>query len=188
MHWGHALAVVLAGAAGAASAQTLPWPDQRAAPAPPMTASPATMPPARAPATPPPALGQQQPCVAEFVRLRGEVEKHSNAAKAANQRKAPREDICKQVSAMVAADTRWVKYSEDNASSCGIPADVVRQIKASHTRMLGVRKQVCEGPTAGRPALPSLSEALGTTRLPAPDTTTTRRGGTLDTLTGNPIR
>jgi len=129
------------------------------------------------------------PCVAEFSRLRGEVEKRGAAAKAINDRHGSREDLCKALTTMVAAEGKWVSYSEKSQASCGIPPDLIKELKTNHDHMLKVRKQVCDaGATAAGPAAPSLSEALGTSQLPARDNTTTKRGGTLDTLTGNPIR
>lgn len=210
MRWGRAAAIatcLAAGVAGAA-AQTLPWPGEKpeggAAPWPgdkPGAAAPAApaAPAMAAPAAPPPMMGgpsmapqQQQmpPCLAEFTRLRGEVEKHGAVAKAINDRHGSREDLCKAITTMVAAEGKWVSYSEKNRANCGIPPNIIKQIKTNHEHMLTVRKRVCDtGATAaGAPPAPSLSEALGTSQLPARDNTTTKRGGTLDTLTGNPIR
>jgi hypothetical protein len=50
------------------------------------------------------------------------------------------------------------------------------------------REKICAAAPAGGAAVaPSLSDALGTTRLPTPETTKTGNG-TLDTLTGNAIQ
>ena len=49
-----------------------------------------------------------------------------------------------------------------------------------------IRGKVCAaGPQAGPPAAPSLSDALGTTQMPTPQTEKRKGSGALDTLTGN---
>jgi hypothetical protein len=42
------------------------------------------------------------------------VQKRGLAAKAAGQRKASREEMCKNITAYSAAELKWVTYSEDN--------------------------------------------------------------------------
>jgi hypothetical protein len=74
-----------------------------------------------------------------------------------------------------------------HSGCCGIPGEVVSQLKQVHARTEQARTNVCAaGPAAAGPALPSLSEALGTTRLPVE----TKKTGAnyLDTLTGNVIQ
>ena len=133
----------------------------------------------------------QQQCILEFNRLRGEVDKKGQVAKAISQRKGSREDLCAAVTGILGAETTWVKYAKTNASSCGIPPQIIKQLDGGHANLVKLKEQVCNGGGAagGGPRAPSLSEALGTTtRLPDKDNTSVKRGGTLDTLTGNPIR
>src|SRR3982074_1081985 len=67
-----------------------------------------------------------------------------------------------------AAEHNWIKFSEDNRAKCGIPKEAVNQIKGVHVHTADARKKICAtGPQAGAPAAPSLSDALGTSRLPA---------------------
>ncbi len=134
--------------------------------------------------------GGAPPCFTEFSKLRIEVEKRGAAAKAANERKAPREEFCKVVSALAGAAEKWAKYTEKEAKGCGIPGDAVTQIKAESEHLGKLKTQVC---TAGAPAAagpPSLSEALGTDRMPIDDgnKATAKRGGVLDSMTGAPVR
>ena len=183
-----------------AAAQTLPWPTDAprpAAPAPwPGTAAPAPSPmpaPAMSPmgAGPPPQAspfgggGEMPPCMAEFTKLREDVQKRGLAAKAASQRKVAREEMCKHITAFSAAELKWVKFAESNVTSCGIPVQVVSQLKEMHGHTEQTREKICAaGPSAGPP---SLSDALGTTRLPTPETAKPG-SGTLDTLTGSAIQ
>jgi hypothetical protein len=125
------------------------------------------------------------PCMAEFAKLRDDVQKKGLAAKAAGQRKVSREEMCKHITAYSAAELKWVKYTETNVQSCSIPAEVVQQLKQVHTNTEQTKERICAaGPSAGPP---SLSDALGTTRLPTPETTKSG-SGTLDTLTGSAIQ
>jgi hypothetical protein len=129
--------------------------------------------------------GGAPPCMAEFARLREDVQKRALAAKAAGQRKVSREEMCKHITAYSAAELKWVKYTEANTSSCGIPAEVAQQLKQVHSNTEQTKEKICAaGPTAAAP--PSLSDALGTSRLPTPETTKSG-SGTLDTLTGSAI-
>ncbi len=121
--------------------------------------------------------------MAEFAKLKDDVQKRGLAAKAAGQRKPPasREEMCKHITAYSAAELKWVKYTEANVTSCGIPSEVVSQLKQVHSNTEQTKEKICTaGPSA---APPSLSDALGTSRLPTPETTKSG-SGTLDTLTG----
>src|SRR5215471_232856 len=131
------------------------------------------------------AAAQTPPCRAKFAELRDDVQQKGLAAKAASQRKASREEMCKHITAYSAAELKWVKFTETNVTKCGIPVQVLSQLKEVHGRTEQTKEKICTaGPAAGPP---SLADALGTTKLPTPETT--RSGsGTLDTLTGNAIQ
>jgi len=173
------------------------WPDSRQASAPAGVAPASVGPPAGPSAMgfgPPAQQPGENPCMAEFTRLRGEVEAKGRVAKAVSQRKGSREDLCSAVGAIAAAQTRWVKFAVGRASSCGIPPDVIKQLKEGENHLFQLRKAICSGappPGAGPPPAPSLAEALSSTpyQSSASDSTAPKkRGGVLDTLTGTPIR
>jgi hypothetical protein len=179
-----------------AAAQTLPWPTDS-----PRTGTPAPWPGERAPVSPMPAptmapmaavpqappfgggAGTPPPCIAEFAKLREDVQKRGLAAKAAGQRKVSREEMCKHITAYSTAEQKWVKYTENNVQTCGIPSEVVQQLKQVHLNTEQTKEKICAPAPAA--AAPSLSDALGTWRLP-PDTKKSA-GGTLDTLTGSAL-
>jgi hypothetical protein len=209
MRAGQRLSLIVAAAmlpACQAGAQTLPWPTEApraAATAPwPGAGAPAPMPGTMAPpmgAGPPPMSPQASPlgggggggvppCMAEFTKLREDVQKQGLAAKAAGQHKATREEMCKHVTAYSAAELKWVKFTESNVVTCGIPAQIAQQLKQTHAATEQTKEKICAAGPAAAPAAPSLSDALGTTRLPTPETTKAGGGGTLDTLTGNAIQ
>jgi hypothetical protein len=162
------------------------WPDQHAPAAapPPMMGAPGMSPMGGG-------GGGAPPCITEFTKLRGEVEKRGAAAKAANEHHAPREEFCKVITALSVAAEKWAKYTEKEAKGCGIPGDAVTQIKNESEHLGKIKTQVCNaggGPAAAGP--PSLSEALGTDRMPIDDgnKATAKRGGVLDSMTGAPNR
>jgi hypothetical protein len=182
-----------------AAAQTLPWPTDApragtAAPwpgerAPPASSAPA---PAMSPMGAPPMAspfgggGGAPPCMAEFARLREDVQKRGLAAKAAGQRKVSREEMCKHITAYSAAELKWVKYTEANTAGCGIPPEVAQQLKQVHSNTEQTKEKICTAGPGPSNAPPSLSDALGTSRLPTPETTKSG-SGTLDTLTGSAL-
>ncbi len=133
-----------------------------------------------APAAPPPACQQ-------LLTLRDETKKNAEAIKVANDRKATVQEACKLFRAFLASETKLIKGIEDNATLCGVPAEVPKQLKAEHSRAGQVGKQVCDAAAQGpRPAGPSLSDALGASPT-MPDGANNRGGSTFDTLSGNAL-
>ena len=130
---------------------------------------------------------QQQvpPCVQEFIKLRDDTEKKANAIRAASSRKAPPQEACKLFVVYSAAETKMLKYAVENQTWCGIPAQIVDNIKKSHTQTDAIRVRVCQAAAQPRPTGPSLSDALN---APITDANNIKTGrGTFDTLTGTPL-
>jgi hypothetical protein len=177
MHrWGIAL-ILLAGSAQAAGAQVGGFSTGPGfGPSPGFSASPGF----GAPAAPPPACQ-------ELLTLRDETQKHGIALQKASERKVPPAQACPLFKSLIAAEAKFIKALEQNGSTCGVPADIPKKIKAQHERLAQIGKRVCDAAAQGpRSPGPTLSDALGTTRVPSRDTVTTGRG-TFDTLTGNPL-
>ncbi len=135
---------------------------------------------------PPPAQQQQEPpCVQEFFKLRGDAEKKGLAIKAANERKASPQEVCQLFGALITAQTKMLKYANDNTVWCGIPPQVAENLKQAVTKVSEVRTKVCQAAANPRPSGPSLSDALSN---PVPDSKNIKTGrGTFDTLTGSPL-
>jgi len=131
----------------------------------------------------------QQECLREFTTNREEVEKRGMAAKAGNEKHVSREELCKLVTVYSNAESKWIKFSETNMAKCGILKEVIGQLKSVHVHTAQAQKNVCAaGPTqAAAPAAPTLSDALGTVKMPSAETETRKPGGTMDTLTGNAL-
>jgi hypothetical protein len=147
-------------------------------------ALPAAVTPAAAQLQPSPQ--QMPPCVKEFVRLRNDTEHKGAAIKAAEHKVTP-QVACKLFDSFTASEDKMLKYAIKNSVWCGIPGEVVENIKKGHARSMEIRNHVChlaaEGPP--RPPGPTLSDALGGT---VPDASNIRTGhGTFDTLTGTPL-
>ncbi len=134
--------------------------------------------------------GQKPPCFDDFMPLRAAVEKAGNAINAAGKQKnkvGPQE-ACRLFQRFSAAEGKMLQYIEKNGQWCGFPAEAAQQLKASHTKTVAAANRICKQASAppAPPPGPSLSDAIGTTRLPNADSAKTGRG-TYDTLTGNPL-
>jgi hypothetical protein len=129
------------------------------------------------------------PCAAELMPLRDEAQKKGMAIKATVERKADRSELCKAFRSFVAAEAKFVKYAVANGARCGISADDVKVIKGNHGKSVTTSNRVCNaaaGPSAPPP--PSLSDALGTSRIPDSSNIKTGKGGTFDTLSGSTLQ
>jgi hypothetical protein len=132
---------------------------------------------------------QMPPCLAEFVKLRADVEKRGGLIKAAGERKdkpSPKE-ACGLFNAFTAAEAKMIKYATGPGTACGIPPQVVDNMKQAHAKSTEIRGRVCQVAAAGppRPAAPSLSDALS---APVTNSNNIKTGrGTFDTLTGTPL-
>ena len=167
------------------------WPQhQAAAPAAPMTpmGAPAMAPPGGGMMSPMGGGGQPPPCAAVLNKLHAEAEKRGAEAKAGQEKRVPREELCKLVTNLVAAEGKFTNTAEKEARNCGIPPEAIKQMKAGHEHLVQVRTALCTAAPGAGP--PSLAEALGTDRLPLDETekTNVKRGGVLDSMTGAPIR
>jgi hypothetical protein len=132
--------------------------------------------------------GSPPPCVTEFSKMREDVQKKGIAAKQASEKHVTREELCKLITVYSSAEGQWLKFAEKGVSACGIPVEIVTQLKQVHGRTDMAREKICAaGPATAAIAGPSLSEALGTSR---PTLETKRAAGSnmFDTLTGNAIQ
>jgi hypothetical protein len=186
--------------AGHATAQTMPWPGDP----PPQGGGPAwpgerggpgasPMVPSSVGAQPPRPMGGGMggggmggggapQCMAEFTKLREEVEKKGTAAKVASQKKPAREEMCKYITAYADAEARWVKFTVAGVQTCGIPPQVAEQLQKVHTGTEQTRQKICTaGPAA---AAPTLSEHL--TVSPRTTADSAKSGNyTFGTMTGS---
>jgi hypothetical protein len=132
---------------------------------------------------------QPPPACQQLLTMRDETAKSAQVLQAAGEKKAPPEEMCKHFKVYLAAESKMVKGLEQGSTTCGVPAEVIKQVKASHAKASEIGKKVCDAAAMGpRPTGPSLSEALGTTPVVPDASNTSKRGqGTFDTLTGSPL-
>jgi hypothetical protein len=139
-----------------------------------------------------PVRAQVPPHCNDFAALREDTEARGRAIKSASERKVPRPEACQLFNRYVAAETKMIKFMEDNQVWCGVPPEAIKTIKAAHAKAQHMRQQVCQGGPAGptgpaaKPKQPTLGDVLGTTTIPNQTNSKTGRG-TLDSLTGNPL-
>jgi hypothetical protein len=134
----------------------------------------------------PPAPGGQPPCIADFTKLRDDAENKAKMIQEAGKRHAQAKEACRLFTSFHAAQAKMLKFATDNATWCGIPPQIVEQIKAGVSQSAQVRAKVCKVAEAPpRPAGPSLSDALSAPVVNSDNIKTGR--GTFDTLTGTPI-
>jgi hypothetical protein len=130
---------------------------------------------------------QQQPCVADFGKLRDDAQKKASAIRTASARHANPREACQLFNAFSAAEAKMMKYAVDNSVWCGIPPQVIESIKQSHAKTNEIRVRVCQAAAAPPPAAagPTLSDALS---APITDSNNIKTGhGTFDTLSGTPL-
>ena len=129
---------------------------------------------------------QQPPCLKQFVVLRTSVEHAAKAIMAAQKRKAPLPEACKLLTHFAAAQGKMLKYAKDNATWCGIPPQIIKEVELGQRKATEARTRVCKlAANPPPPRGPTLSDALGGG---IPTTGNIRSGGgTFDTLTGTPL-
>jgi hypothetical protein len=125
--------------------------------------------------------------MAEFTKLREDAEKKVVAAKTAGQKHASREEMCKLITIYAASEAKWVKFTEAGVATCGIPSEIVTQLKQRHAGTEQAREKICNAGPAGPAPGPSLHDGLGLDR-PTLDSAKTTGSGVMDTLTGPAVR
>ncbi len=133
--------------------------------------------------------GSRRNCMAEITPLLSDAEEKGKAIqKAAATKQQP--IVCQAFRNLATAEGKVIKYFEDNGAECGVPPDAMKARKGNMAKIVEIRTKVCDTAAAPAKRAPSLSDALGTSRVPSVSTDTpaaTRRGSTFDTLTGNPL-
>jgi hypothetical protein len=129
-------------------------------------------------------MGQPSQCM-QFPALSQATQLKANAVQAAMKAKADRKEICRLMTVFVAAEDKVVKFLVDNKTWCGVPDQAVAAAKTSHEKSVKFREAACT--EAPEPKAPTLSDAIKTTPVDSSANTKAGRGGTFDTLTGNPL-
>jgi hypothetical protein len=134
--------------------------------------------------------GGGEDCMKEFMPLREEAEKRGKLIKQASDRHATPQEACGLIKAFTGAETRMIKYIETHSAKCGIPSQVLDQMRGGHKNSESMQQKVCAaaegGAQARGPAGPTLSDVLGSAAALPEATKGGKKGGsTFDTLNGN---
>ena len=122
-----------------------------------------------------------------FPALREDVEKGAAVIKAASARKASREEVCPIFKSYAVKEAKMITFLETNQKLCGVPPNVIPQMKNNHATTIRIRNTVCS--TAPGPgAAPTLSDALGGPIIADDQSAKLPGRGTFDTLTGNALQ
>ena len=121
-----------------------------------------------------------------FPALREDVEKGAGTIRAAGDRKATREEVCPLFKSFAVKEAKLVSFLTTNQKLCGVPPNVITQVKQNHAKTIQIRNTVCSAAPAAA-AGPTLSDALGGPIIADDQSVKTGRG-TFDTLTGNALQ
>ena len=136
----------------------------------------------------PGAVPEAQKICLEFPAIREDVEKGAAGIRTAGERKATREEVCPLFKVFAAKEEKLVKFLITNQRLCGVPPNIITQVKTNHAKTVQIRNTVCSAaPAAAAAAAPTLSDALGGPII-ADDTSVKSGRGTFDTLTGNALQ
>ena len=117
-----------------------------------------------------------------FPALREDVEKGAAVIKAASARKASREEVCPIFKSFAVKEAKMVTFL------CGVPPNIITQMKTNHAATIRIRTAVCSAAPAGPSAAPTLSDALGGPIIADDQSAKLPGRGTFDTLTGNALQ
>jgi hypothetical protein len=123
-----------------------------------------------------------------FPAIREEVEKSAAAIKTAGNRKASREEVCPLFKTFAAHEGKLVAFLSSNQKLCGVPPNIVAQVKKNHANTIRIRNNVCSATPVAGPSGPTLSDALGGPIIADDQTAKLPNRGTFDTLTGNALQ
>ena len=123
-----------------------------------------------------------------FPALREDVEKGAAVIRAASARKASREEVCPIFKVFAVKEAKMIAFLETNQKLCGVPPNVITQVKTNHAATIRIRNTVCSAAPAGPGAAPTLSDALGGPIIADDQSAKLPGRGTFDTLTGNALQ
>jgi len=133
--------------------------------------------------------GPSEACMKGFMPLREEAERRGKLIKGASDRHAPPTEACKLIGNFGQAEVKMIKYVETHATECGIPPQVMEQLRTGHKNTEGIQQKICgiaQQAAQQKPAGPSLSDVLGSSAA-LPEVTANKKGSTFDTLNGNAL-
>jgi hypothetical protein len=86
----------------------------------------------------------QLPKCEALLATRGELQKHGAAIGAANRKKADVKVACELVRSYIATEAKMLRMLDEDGKSCGVPAHLNQQVRASHAGAQQIGEQVCD--------------------------------------------
>jgi hypothetical protein len=136
---------------------------------------------------PPAAQQGVPPCMRDFVPLKDAAQKKMKILSEGFKHQAPPGELCALFNNFADAEGKMLKFLETNASSCGIPQEVITTSRTNHSKTMEKKQQFCASASFGERRGPGLGEALGMRAVPTPETTSSGKGGAFDTMSGSPL-
>ena len=118
-------------------------------------------------ASPAPSPAPRPPQCQALLDIRDELQKHGQAISTANDKRMDVRGACKLFRAYLMTELKMLRMLEADGASCGVPPQVLQQIRGGHAKAQRIGKQVCDAAARG-PGLfgPTLYDALGTSPMP----------------------
>jgi hypothetical protein len=82
-------------------------------------------------------------CANEYHALREEAERRGRLIREASDRHASLGESCKLLGDFRAAEVRMIKYVQLKSAECGIPPDILDQLKAGHKNTEQMQQRAC---------------------------------------------
>lgn len=135
-------------------------------------------------------------CQGQVMKLRGDLEARGGALEKAAKAKRPPTELCPLFRNFTSAQQSFYSYLSSNKTKCGVPDEVIAQLKKNVNSVNATRNKVCEvaklqesgggaGPS-GPPPQGQISAGLGLpSGLPSVGAP---KGGVFDTLGGDALR
>jgi hypothetical protein len=86
-----------------------------------------------------------------LLTIRDELQKRGAAIEAVNQKKADVKVACGLFRNYIATEAKMLKMLDTDGRSCGVPAEINKQVRASHAKAQQIAKQVCDAAARGPP-------------------------------------
>jgi hypothetical protein len=83
------------------------------------------------------------PCWDDFMPLREEAQKRATAISVAGKRKAEPNEICALLGRFAEAEAKVIQFVETNGQWCGIPPEMLKQMKESQSKAAELRERTC---------------------------------------------
>jgi hypothetical protein len=90
------------------------------------------------------AQSDASPACQALLSVRDEWQKHGQAIETANKRKADVAAACVLFRRYIATEARLIMMLDADGPSCGVPAKVNQDVRASHAKAQQIGKQLCD--------------------------------------------